>query len=70
MSMKPIAPLPRMPRTPREWQAAVDAAQLMLILDSCEQYGLIVGQEVNVERCELIMALGRSKGITPSERLD
>lgn len=64
--MKAIAPLPRDPRTPREWQDAVDAAQFCLEIESCRMYGLIEGgPEFNVERCVAILERGARKGIFP-----
>jgi hypothetical protein len=66
--LRAIPPLPRDPRTPREWQAAADAAYLMLTLDSCRQYGLIEGgPEIDCERCEAILERAAKKGIKPAE---
>jgi hypothetical protein len=54
------------PNTPEEWQAAVDAAEGFLQLDSCRQYGLLAGgPEVNVERCVELLELGAAKGFRP-----
>ena len=68
MSIKPIPPLPRDPRTRREWQEAVDCAHELLVLDSARQYGLITGgPEANVDRCLEIIDKAARKGIRPKE---
>ena len=60
---------PPIPQTPEEWQAAVDAADLALTLDSLIQYGLMETTDgdfsVNAARCYEILDLGRSLGYTP-----
>jgi hypothetical protein len=54
------------PHSLREWIEAVDAAYFMLTLDSCRRYGLITGgPEVNVERCESILAEGAKRHVYP-----
>lgn len=54
----------KQPETDQEWQDAVNAAEFNLRLDSARKYGLIEGgPEVNVERCEEIIAGGRERGI-------
>lgn len=61
------------PRTPAEWQEAVNAAQFGLLLDSAFQYGLLEREDggtdsgVNVERCHRILAAGKKKGFEPEE---
>ena len=68
MSIKGIEPAPRMPRTRREWQAAVDAAEWALVVDSCRQYGLIEGgPDIDVDRCLLILERAKMRGITPAK---
>ena len=43
---------PPMPETLDEWQAAVDAAEALLVLDSMKQYGLIEGgPDTDLDRC-------------------
>jgi hypothetical protein len=55
-----------LPETPGEWQEAADGANFLLILDAARQFGLITGVSVpNVDRCELILAEARRRGITP-----
>jgi hypothetical protein len=55
------------PKTPQEWQEAVDAAQFYLTADSCKQYGLLLGgPTVNGTRCAEILARGKKMGITPA----
>ncbi len=67
MSIKAIEPAPRMPRTPRECQAAADAAAWALALDSCRQYELIEGGPlIDVDRCLLILERAKKRGITPA----
>ena len=68
MSIKAIEPVPRMPRTRRELQAAADAAEWALAVDSCRQFGLIEGgPEINVDRCLLILERAKTRGITPAK---
>jgi hypothetical protein len=60
-------PLPAKSESAAAWQAAVDAAELSLILDSLGQYGLLDGlQPVNQRLCEKVLALGKARGITPA----
>ena len=53
------------PSSAAEWQEAVDLADVLLRVDSAEQYGLITGPRVDVERCERILDAGKSLGYTP-----
>lgn len=56
----------RDPRTAEEWQEAADAAEFMLLLDSCRQYGLITGgPEAKLERCEWVLAEAAKRQIFP-----
>lgn len=60
----PASPLD--PKTPAEWQEAVDAAEFFLLLDSSRMYGLIEGgPQVNTRRCLSILRRGKKRGITP-----
>jgi hypothetical protein len=64
---RPQADTPRDPQTAAEWQEAVDAAEVYLSLDSCQQYGLITGAPaVNIERALELLERGRERGITPA----
>lgn len=55
------------PVTPTEWQEAVDAAHVLLLIDSAWKYKLIVGgPTVNVERCQEILRRGTELGVKPS----
>ncbi len=55
------------PSTPAEWQDAVDAAQLLLLIDSARQYGLIDGgPAVDVERCVQVLEVGKARGYRPA----
>jgi hypothetical protein len=54
------------PKTPDEWQLAVDAAEMLLLIDSARLYGLITGgPRAKVKRCEEILRIGREHGFTP-----
>jgi hypothetical protein len=56
----------RDPKTRSEWQAAVDAAEACLQIESARLYGLIVGgPTIHVHRCEEILAAGRTRQIFP-----
>jgi len=58
---------PRKPGTVEEWQAAVDAAEALLALESARQYGLVTGgPEIDLERCEEIIREGARRGVTPA----
>lgn len=52
------------PATEAEWEEAVAAAVWLIAVDAAEQYGLITGPTVNVERCEEIIEAGRERGMT------
>jgi helix-turn-helix protein len=55
------------PQTVDEWQAAVDGADFLLLIDSARQYGLIEGgPKANVDRCVEILTRGVDLGIFPS----
>ena len=56
------------PKTPQQWQCAVDAAQGLLYLDSARKYGLVTGgpANINIERCEEILRRGAEMGIWPA----
>jgi hypothetical protein len=56
----------RNPRSRAEWQEAVNAAEFCLMVDSCEQYGLITGPKINAERCQEILERGKTLGILPA----
>lgn len=57
----------RDPKTRGEWQDAVDAAHGAVTLVSARAYGLVTGgPEINVVRCEEILAAGKRRGIKPS----
>lgn len=57
----------RDPRTREEWQEAVDEAEFYLRLAASVAYGLVeYSGEVNVRRCEEIIARGRAAGVYPA----
>jgi len=61
--------IPRQPLTRAEWQAAVDAAEFSLLLESARQYGLVAGGlSANVARCEDLLLRGKALGIVPTKR--
>ena len=56
------------PRTPEEWQEAVDLANFGLIVDAARQYGLITGGPVfALKRCNDLLARGAKKGFRPQK---
>lgn len=60
---------PKNPSTRGGWQEAVDAANFLLLVHSARLYGLISGgPQIDVERCEEILRLGRDRGIVPQPR--
>lgn len=57
---------PRDPKTSGEWQEAVNAAEFLLALDSCQQYGLIEGgPKVDQERAVELLSRGKRRGFRP-----
>lgn len=57
----------RNPRTPAEWQAAVNAATALRLIADCRMYGLIEGgPSIDVDRCDEIVDLGNARGVQPS----
>lgn len=55
------------PKTKKEWQEAVDAANFWLTFDSARQYGLLAGgPTINVERCEELLKRGKAMGYVPA----
>jgi hypothetical protein len=55
------------PRTPEQWQDAVDAAEGALRLHAARMYGLVKGGPgVDVVRCVEILEAGRARGVTPA----
>ena len=57
---------PRNPRTPGEWQDAVDLAHALRLLHDARLYGLVTGGRiVNTKRCDEILDAGKARGIVP-----
>ena len=55
------------PRTPGEWQEAVDMAEFLLLMDSARQYGLITGgPKIRAARCAEIVRSGKAIGYRPA----
>jgi len=55
------------PTTPEEWQAAVDAADFLLLIDDARRYGLIASDQViDVVRCIQILERGADRGVFPT----
>lgn len=58
----------RNPKTPAEWQEAVDLASGWRIIADAEMYGLLTGvPKINLTRCDRILALGKKAGVRPSK---
>ncbi len=58
---------PRDPKTPEQWQEAVDAAEAILLLDSARKYGLVTGGPIIlVDRCDEILSRGRAMNVHPN----
>lgn len=58
---------PADPKTPAEWQEAVDSATAARMVANCMMYGLLAGgPKINVERCDEILRRGQERGIRPS----
>lgn len=57
----------REPRTPEEWQTAVDLAEFLLELQSARHYGLVTGgPSADEDRCIKILETGRHLGYRPA----
>lgn len=55
------------PKTPEQWQEAVDAAAACRAIADCKMYGLLEGgPTIDVRRCDDILARRRAKNILPS----
>jgi hypothetical protein len=55
------------PRTPAEWQEAVDDATGWRLVADCMLYGLLEGgPTIHVERCDDIIRRGSARGFHPS----
>jgi hypothetical protein len=49
-------------------QDLVDGAAFLLLLDSARQYGLVTGgPEVDFERCDAVLRVGRQRGLAPRD---
>lgn len=58
---------PEDPKTPEEWQDAANGASYWLAVDAARKYGLLTGgPDVDVARCEEILARAALWGITPA----
>jgi hypothetical protein len=56
-----------LPQSTEDWQTAVDAAHVMLTLDSMKQYGLIDGgPKTDLARCRAFLSLGSALGYAPA----
>lgn len=57
----------RDPKTPAEWQEAVDGAAACRAIADCQMYGLLQGgPKIDVVRCDEILERGAARGIRPS----
>jgi hypothetical protein len=54
------------PKTPSQWQEAVDLAYGAMVFDSAKMYGLVTGPKVVTSRCEHILRQGKRRGVLPA----
>jgi hypothetical protein len=55
----------RDPKTPEEWQTAVDSASALRLIADCRMYGLIDGgPSIDVARCDEIVERGLASPAT------
>ena len=58
----------RDPKSAAEWQEAADTAAFLVLLESNRAYGLVTGgPEVDVRRCEAILAQAKERGFEPHD---
>jgi hypothetical protein len=58
---------PGWPKTGVEWQDAVDAAHVLVLIHDARLYGLIAGgPNIDVQRCLLLLDAGRRRGYVPT----
>lgn len=58
------------PRTPIQWQEAVNLAYFLMLLHSARSYGLVTGgPDVQVDRCQQLLEEGRLLGYVPTASL-
>jgi hypothetical protein len=58
---------PQNPKTPEEWQLAVNLARFYLVLEAARQYGLVEGgPEVHSGRCIQLLRQGKRRGYSPA----
>lgn len=61
------------PRTPQEWQEAVNAANYAIKIDAAFQYGLLEysngsrESRINVDRCRRLLTRGAKLGYVPAD---
>jgi hypothetical protein len=54
------------PESPKEWQEAVNLAELYSLVDSAVKYGLVeYTGKISIERCYDILEQGRKRGVYP-----
>lgn len=57
----------RWPSTASEWQEAVDLAAGLRMIADCKMYGLLEGGgDIDVARCDAMLARGAERGVRPS----
>jgi hypothetical protein len=57
------------PKTPAEWQEAVNLAEVMSRVHSARLYGLITGgPNIDVARCDQLLRQGSLRGYRPDPR--
>jgi hypothetical protein len=58
----------RDPQSPEEWQSAADAANFLLALDACCQYGLVeTTMRIDQDRCDDILKRAKQQGVQPAD---
>ena len=56
------------PKTPEEWQRAVDGAAAVRQIADMKMYGLAEGgPEINIARCDELLEWGRTRGHLPDK---
>jgi hypothetical protein len=58
----------KQPKTPQEWQEAVNLAHFWSLVHSAICYGLVTySGKIDIERCDEILRLGRKRGVHPQK---
>ncbi len=57
----------RSPKSPEEWQDAVNVANKCRLIHDAFLYGIITDPRINVERCNELLEEGKRRGFTPRQ---